>query len=272
VERSGMVTPLSAIYHREAPGNPTSALILTAIIHHQDAARAFELTQHGALAPDWSDHERVMLTRDGPVRSSLPGDILSAQGGAHQFQAGGTHTPLDAVPTRPLIGSAVWNTTTQDFELSVLDHTRLQDARDALSAETRLSDFLQDAQPGSSVKLALREARETAGLQRKAALIPLPLTSEPMSVAALKRELRPGRKLALLQRSADPRLRLWPVPLREVMHVGSTEAMLSAPEQEARRSYLTFPTDKNGWSLSRTAQGFMLSAPSQLRLVYAWLN
>ncbi|GGR17129.1 hypothetical protein [Deinococcus ruber] len=101
------------------------------------------------------------------------------------------------------------------------------------------------------------------------------LTGTPLSVAAFKRELRPGRRFSCVHRNqqigAIPAGKQ-PPNVRTVTHVGSRDLEVNAPDLAHDRAFLTYPTQKSGSWLEQTATGFIFAYASGLRCVYQWLD
>jgi len=269
-------TMLSALYHRQTFFNASSPLILTALLTTSDVEEAFRLTNHGVRADTWWENPGVLHVYGGSQRSTSVLDVLVVGDQVYQYEDVGTGRV--ALPCRVVTGQAVWSRGAAVFELGLLNETTVQHARHALSPCAFRLPALLGCKTADGVNLTLSDPQvSTADLLSRAASLPIPAAGEAMSVAAFKRELRPGRLMALLQRQRNDQghpahERLDPPLLREVLQVGSDQAMFSVQENDAGRSYMAFPTRKNGSRLEAFDGGFILRYPDGLRLTYGWLS
>ena len=101
----------------------------------------------------------------------------------------------------------------------------------------------------------------------------LRVSGVPMTLAAFKRELRPGRRLVCVHRSHGSSLLASGVqPFRPacVLSVHSTHVRLTSPYINDRISYIDYPTRKGEVRLEGIEGGFILCT-GERRNVYCWL-
>lgn len=101
-----------------------------------------------------------------------------------------------------------------------------------------------------------------------------PTRGTPLSVAAFKRLLVPGDQYACVYRPGFERTRPATTRVVEVLRLQSRDAVFTDPNHPSgpRKSYLSYPTAKNGHALESFPGGFTLVISDDQAITYVRLS